>query len=43
MKDWTGMDIASSARAAEDKTRWKGGCCKVICGAPTTIQGYGAD
>ena len=23
MKEWTGMDFASSAKAAEDKTRWK--------------------
>ena len=24
MMEWTGMDFASSARAAEDRTRWKG-------------------
>ena len=24
IKEWTGMDFASSARAAENKTRWKG-------------------
>ena len=23
IKDWTGMDFASSARAAENRTRWK--------------------
>ena len=23
IKEWTGMDFASSARAAEDRTRWK--------------------
>ena len=23
-KEWTGMDFASSTRAAEDRTRWKG-------------------
>ena len=24
IKDWTGMDCASSTRTAEDRTRWKG-------------------
>ena len=24
IKEWTGMDFASSARAAENRTRWKG-------------------
>ena len=24
IKEWTGMDFASSTRAAENKTRWKG-------------------
>ena len=24
IKDWTGMDFASSTRPAEDRTRWKG-------------------
>ena len=24
MKEWTRMDFASEARAAEDRTRWKG-------------------
>ena len=24
IKEWTGMDFASSTRAAEDRTRWKG-------------------
>ena len=23
IKEWTGMDFASSTRAAEDRTRWK--------------------
>ena len=23
IKEWTGMDFASSARIAEDRTRWK--------------------
>ena len=24
MKEWTGMDLASSTRAAESRTKWKG-------------------
>ena len=24
IKEWTGRDFASSTRAAEDRTRWKG-------------------
>ena len=24
IKEWTGMDFASSTRAAEDRTRWRG-------------------
>ena len=24
IQEWTGMDFASSTRAAEDRTRWKG-------------------
>ena len=24
MKEWTGIDFASSTRAAEDRTSWKG-------------------
>ena len=40
INEWTGMDFASSTRAAEDRTRWRG-CCEAICGAPTTMQVYG--
>ena len=43
IKEWTGMDFASPTRVAEDRTRWKGVVCEVICGAPTTMQGYGID
>ena len=39
-KEWTGMNSVSSASAAEDTTRCEKGCCKVICGAPKTLQGY---
>ena len=34
------MDLTSITRAAENRT-WCGHCFKVICGAPTTLQGYG--
>ena len=42
IKKWTGIDFASSARAVEDRSRWKG-VVVVICVAPTTRQGYGID
>ena len=29
IKDWTEMDIASSTRAAENRTRWKGIVAKI--------------
>ena len=38
IKEWTGMAFASSVRAGEDRTRWKGSIV-VICGAPTTSRG----
>ena len=38
---WTGMDFASSTRAAENKMEKD--CCEFICGAPTTFKGYGID
>ena len=41
IKDWTGIDFASSTRAAKGKMERD--CCEVICGAPTTLQGYGMD
>ena len=41
IKEWTGMDFASSTRAAENRSRWD--CCEFICGAPTTFQGYGIE
>ena len=39
------MDFVSSTRENEDRTSWRGivDCCKVICGAPMTSQGYGID
>ena len=45
IKEWTGMDFASSARAAENRTRclMERDCCEFICGAPTTFQGYGIE
>ena len=41
-KEWTGMDFASSIRAAEDMTKWKR-IAVVICSAPTTTQRYETD
>ena len=38
IKEWTGMDFASSTRTAENRTRWKKDCCEFICGAPTTSK-----
>ena len=34
------MDFASSTRTADEVER---DCREVICGAPTTFQGYGTD
>ena len=36
------MDLASSIREAEDRTRWKG-VVLTPSGAPTTLQGYRID
>ena len=30
IKEWTGMDFSSATRAAENRTRWKGGCCVLL-------------
>ena len=40
-KEWTGMDFASSARAAEDKTSWKGIVLKssVVPQRPRNVMG----
>ena len=44
MKEWTEMDFASSTRAAENRMdKVEMDCCKVICGAPMTFQGYGIE
>ena len=40
IKEWTGMDCASTTGTAEEKTR-KG--IVVNFGAPTTLQGYAND
>ena len=44
------MEREEIGRRRDGKTISKGGqgkmekgCCKVICGAPTTLQGYGID
>ena len=43
IKEWTGMDFASSTRAAENRSGWKGIVAIFICGAPMTFQGYGIE
>ena len=42
IKGWTGMDLASSTRAAENRTWWKS-LLQIHRGAPTTFQGYGTE
>ena len=37
------MDVDSSNRATEFRTRCTRDWCNVICGAPTASQGYGID
>ena len=41
IKDWTGMDFASSTRAAENRTRWKGivGNSSMVPRRPSTVMG----
>ena len=41
IKERTGMDFASSTKAAENRTRWKGIVAKSC--APTTFQCYGIE
>ena len=41
MKEWTGMDFASSTRAAEDRTRLEGVVAKLSVEPPMRLQGYG--
>ena len=42
IKDRTGMDFASSTRAAENRTRWKGiVVTEVICDAPQPSKAMG--
>ena len=42
IKEWTGMDFASSTRAAENRTIWKGIVANSH-GAPATFEGYGIE
>ena len=39
IKEWTGMDFASSTRTGETGQDGKG-FCELICGIPNTFQGY---
>ena len=43
IKKWIEMDFASTARTAEDRTRKKKDCSKIICGAPATLRCYWID
>ena len=36
----TGVDFATSTRAAEDRTKMERGCCKDICGAPNNLASF---
>ena len=40
IKEWTGMNFASSTRAAETGQDGKGLLRIFICGTPTTFEGY---
>ena len=42
IKEWTGMDFASSTRAAENRTRWKGivANSSVVPRRPSKVMGY---
>ena len=41
MKEWTGMDFASSTRAPENRTRWKGDVANlsVVPRQPSKVMG----
>ena len=41
IKEWTGMDFASSAREAENRTRWKGivANSSVVLRRPSKVMG----
>ena len=43
IKEWTGIDFASSTRAVEKSTIWKGIVAYSSCGAPKTYQFYGTE
>ena len=41
IKELTGMDFARSTRATEKQDKAERDCFEVMCGAQTTVQGYG--
>ena len=45
IKEWTGMDFASSTRTAENRSRWKGivANSSVVPRRPSTVMGYGEE
>ena len=42
MKEWTGIDFASSTRAAENRSRWKGivANSSMVPQRPSKVVGY---
>ena len=39
MGEWTGLELAKSQRAVENREKVEETGCKVVCGAPTTPRG----
>ena len=37
IREWTGLEFGKSQRAVENREKWKKTCCKITCGAPTTL------
>ena len=37
IKEWTGLELAASLRAVENKRKMEGTGCEIMCGAPTTL------
>lgn len=42
--EWTHLKLCEAVRASEDREGWRGmerAGQQIVCGAPTTLQGYG--
>ena len=37
IREWTGLELAKSQRAAGNREKWRKLVVKIICGAPTTL------